>query len=201
MGRIISEFCATHPEISVQLTVTDRFVDMIAESYDLALRIGHLRESTLIARRLAKATAILCASPSYLARRGTPTTPDELLGHDISLFLPDGFAHFTMTNGKREFALHKAQLISNHYAPVRDALLSGLGIGNLATFTIIGDLAAGTLVPVLPEWSAGEFYVNLVYPERRNVPARISMFIEHLVEEFDPPPWDRTLQRRRSTHG
>ncbi len=194
MGRIISEFCATHADIRVELTVTDRFVDLIAEPYDLALRIGHLRESTLIARRLTKATAILCASPSYLARRGTPTRIEELAEHDLALFLPDSFTHFTLTNGKRSYDLSGAQqLVVNHYAPVRDAVLAGIGIGNLSTFSAASDLAAGTLVQVLPEWNAGEFYVNLVYPARRNVPARVSLFIEHLLMEFDPPPWERTV--------
>jgi len=198
MGRIISEFCATHADIRVELTVTDRFVDLIAESYDLALRVGHLRESTLIARRLTKATGILCASPSYLARRGTPTRIEELAEHDLALFLPDSFTHFTLTNGKRTFELSSAQqFVVNHYAPVRDAVIAGLGIGNLSTFSATNDLAAGTLVQVLPEWTSGEFFVNLVYPARRNVPARVSLFIEHLLMEFDPPPWERTVAWKR----
>ena len=192
LGKLISRFVAQHPDVNIDLSVTDRSVDLIEEGFDLAVRVGNLRESTLIARRIATVHGILCASPAYLAARGTPVNIGDLEDHEFCVFLPDAMQSFSLTDGVKTYDLPSTpRFSSNHYAPVKDALISGGGIGMLSSYSVTSDLATGKLVRVLPSWSTGSLDVSLVYPARRNVPPRLSLFVDHVLREFDPPPWER----------
>lgn len=196
LGNMISEFLAAHPDIYIELEATDRIVDLIEEGFDVAIRFGPLPESTLIARKLCTLEAGLYATPAYLARRGTPTTVEELEEHDRVLFTPTARVQsWTIVDTRNPDATYEfgrpARYASNNVGSVRDALLAGAGISALTDFVVAKDITAGTIVPVLPEWRGKAVDCHAVYPARQNLAPRIALFLDHLVRVFAPPPWTR----------
>ncbi len=191
LGAIIAEFIAAHADITVELDATDRVVDLIEDGYDVAVRFGQLPESTLIARKLATFAGFLCAAPSYLAKRGTPTAVEELDDHDKVLFLPSARSTgWTLTNGDQTFELGRpARFSSNNLAAVRDVVLAGGGISVMTEFMVACDIDQGKLVRLLPDWGARAIDVQAVYPARQNLPPRLTLFLEHLARSLNPPPW------------
>jgi DNA-binding transcriptional LysR family regulator len=191
LGSIIADFMAVHADINIELEASDRIVDLIEEGFDLAVRFGTLPESTLIARRLCSISAEMCASPAYLARRGTPTTIEELDEHDRVLFMPSPRTQtWTMTHGDQvyEFA-RPARFASNNVGAVYEAAAAGAGIAVLTDFMVASDCERGTLAYVLPDWTGRAIEVNAVYPARQNLPPRLSLFLDHLAKALAPPPW------------
>lgn len=191
LGAIIAEFIAAHADITVELDATDRVVDLIEDGYDVAVRFGQLPESTLIARKLATFAGVLCASPAYLAKRGTPTTVEELDDHDKVLFLPSPRSTgWTLVNGDQTYELGRpARFSSNNLAAVRDVVIAGGGISVMTEFMVACDIHAGTLVRLLPSWGARAIDVQAVYPARQNLPPRLTLFLDHLAKSLNPPPW------------
>lgn len=193
LGSIIASFLAAHPDVNVELDATDRVVDLIEEGFDLGFRFGALPESTLIAKKLGTFQGMLVASPAYLARRPAPTNIDELEDHDKILFLPNSRTQgWTLVNGDQSYELGRpARFTGTNFFSVRDAVLAGAGISMMAEFVVACDIAAGRLVRILPEWNGRVTEMNAVYPARQNLPPRLSLFLEHLVKSFNPPPWYR----------
>ncbi len=193
LGAIIAEFIATHSDITVELDATDRVVDLIEEGFDLAVRFGQLPESTLIARKLTTFDGILCAAPSYLAKRGTPTAIEELDDHEKVLFLPSARSTgWTLTNGDQTYEIGRpARFISNNLAAVRDVVLAGGGISVMTEFMVACDIQEGKLVSILPGWGGRAIEVQAVYPARQNLPPRLTLFLDHLAKSLNPPPWKR----------
>ena len=191
LGAIIADFIADHADITVELDATDRVVDLIEEGYDVAVRFGQLPESTLIARKLSTLTAVVCASPAYLAKRGTPKSVDELEDHEKVLFAPSArTTGWTLTNGDQTYELGRpARFISNNLGAVRDVVLAGGGIAVMSEFMVACDIHEAKLVRVLPEWTSRTFDVQAVYPARQNLPPRLQLFLDHLAKSLNPPPW------------
>ncbi len=191
LGLIVADFLAAHSDINLELEATDRIVDLIEEGFDLAVRFGTLPESTLIARRLCSISAVMCASPAYLARRGTPTTIEELDEHDRVLFTPGPRTQsWTMTHGDQVYEFGRpARFASNNVGACYEAALTGAGIALLTDFIVARDCERGTLVYVLPDWTGRAIEVNAVYPARQNLPPRLSLFLDHLAKALSPPPW------------
>src|SRR5262249_27428714 len=160
----------------------DRIVDLIEEGYDLAVRFGVLPESTLIARRLCRIDSLLVATPSYLARRGTPATVEDLDEHEHVLFTPSPRVQswpLTLGDATYEFG-RPARFSSNNVGAVYNAVLAGAGIAVLTEFMVAEDIAAGRLVSVLPTWRNRSVDAHAVYPARQNMPPRLALFLEHL---------------------
>ena len=195
LGAIIAEFIAAHADITVELDATDRVVDLIEDGYDVAVRFGQLPESTLIARKLATFAGLLCASPAYLAKRGTPATVEELDDHDKVLFLPNARSTgWTLINGDQTYELGRpARFSSNNLAAVRDVVLAGGGISVMTEFMVACDIHDGKLVRLLPSWGARAIDVQAVYPARQNLPPRLTLFLDHLAKSLNPPPWFHPL--------
>jgi DNA-binding transcriptional LysR family regulator len=194
LGEITASFLSDHPEINVELEATDRVVDLIDEGFDLAVRFGPMPESTLIARRLGGVALVLCAAPSYLARRGNPLTTDELDEHDHVLFTPSSRSQTWTLIGPGEAAYEfgrPARFASNNFGSVVDVARAGGGVALISEFMISADLKAGTLVPVLPQWKTRPSEVHAVYPARQNLPPRLTLFLDHLAKALNPPPWAR----------
>ena len=191
LGAIIAEYIADHPDITVELDAADRVVDLIEEGFDVAVRFGVLPESTLIARKLTTLNALLCASPAYLAKRGTPKTVDELEDHDKVLFAPSArTTGWTLQSGEATYELGRpARFISNNLGAVRDVVLAGGGIAVMTEFMVACDIHEGRLVRLLPEWTSRTFDVQAVYPARQNLPPRLQLFLDHLGKALNPPPW------------
>ena len=194
LGSIIADFLLQHPEINIELEATDRVVDLIEEGFDLAVRFGPMPESTLIARKLVTLQLLLCASPDYLARRGTPKTIDELEEHDHVLFTPTSRNQTWTLVGPNEQTYEfgrPARLASNNLGTVVDAARRGAGITLISEFMVTNEVQSGSLVPVLPEWKTRMTDAHAVYPARQNVPPRLTLFLEHLTKALNPPPWSR----------
>ncbi len=191
LGGIVAGFTAANPDVTVELEATDRVVDLIEEGFDVAVRFGALPESTLIARRLCKIESLLVATPAYLARRGTPATVEELDDHDHVLFTPNArIQSWPLVHGDATYEFGRpARFASNNVGAVRGAVLAGAGISVLAEFMVADDIAAGRLVPVLPEWRIRPTDAHAIYPARQNLPPRLSLFLDHLARSLDPAPW------------
>lgn len=189
---IVARFLRKHPTIKVEVSMTQRMVDLAEEGFDLALRAGPLRESSLIARRVGLMTAALYASPKYLKRRGTPKTLDELPSHDCVLFRPTrGAATWTLQGPSGEQAITvTGPLGLDEYNSVRRAAVLGAGIALLPSFLCGRELENGPLVRVLPDWAAPGGALHLVYPSARLVPQRVVLFREYLLRELGKTEWD-----------
>jgi DNA-binding transcriptional LysR family regulator len=190
----LSDFLSAYPEVSVELDLNDRVVDLVEEGYDLAIRIVRLRDSSLIARVLAPSRNILCAAPAYLARRGTPCQPEDLSGHDCLIYSYQATGdrwRFTGPGGERQVKIGGRVRANNGDALLR-AALGGLGIALLPSFICGEDLRAGRLLQLLPEWNQrGHADVSAVYPASRNLLPKVRVFIDFLAAHYGPTPyWD-----------
>jgi len=197
LGPVIAAFMARYREINVVLDATDRVVDLVDEGIDVAVRFSPPSEAGLTARRLCAIESGLVAAPSYLKRRGTPTTLDELEAHDRVLFLPSPRFHsWTLTDGSSTYEFGRpARLASNNFGAVHSAVLAGAGIAGMTDFIVARDIAEGRLVPVMPAWRGRAVDAHVVYPARAKLPPRLALFFEHLERSFDPVPWSASAAR------
>lgn len=199
LSGAIADFMALYPEVTVDMELSDRFVDLVEEGYDLAIRIGRLKDSSLVARRLCPARAVICASPDYLTRRGTPQTPADLSAHDCLIYTniqtPEQWTFRKMPGAEETQTIRIAgRLRANNGDALREAALHGQGLVLLPTF-IVGDaLAAGRLVPVLDAWLPPPNAVHAVYPANRHLSPKVRAFVDFVAGRFGPVPyWDSAL--------
>lgn len=191
-------FLARHPKLRLSIHLSDNVVDLVSEGFDLAIRIGALDDSRLVARRIAPNRRVLCASPDYLHRRGRPRTPGELADHDCLLLFGSGgrqdvWRLGTPTGGEVTVRV-QGRLDSNFGEVLRDASLAGEGIVIHSLWHVADDLRAGRLEVLLPDYPLATTAISAVMPQRRLVPPRVRAFTEFLIEEFgDDPPWERGL--------
>ena len=190
----LPDFLAAYPELSVEMHLSDRTVDLIEEGFDLAIRIGQLRDSSLIARRLAPMHRVVCAAPAYLDARGRPSHPRDLQNHEclIYSYLSSGREwRFQGAEGELRVAVHGRLEVNNG-----DALLAaarqGFGVVMLPTFLAAGDLKAGRLEPILQDWCEAEAgAIHAVFPASRNLSPKVRVFVDFLAHRFaGPPDWD-----------
>jgi len=186
LGCLLPPFLQRHREVTVEVDLSDRPVDLLSEGYDLALRIGVLEDSTLIARRLATIERLYCASPAYLAARGTPSHPEDLLDHDC---LPYGHHRQVQWRfngpGKSQVVNVTGRMRVNNGELLRDAAIAGLGITYLPTFIIGAALADGRLVPVLDHLRPEPLVLSAVYPQHRQSSRPVQALIEFLRERLE----------------
>lgn len=195
LGPALQGFLARFPGVTLELSLDDRQVDLVEEGLDVAVRIGRLQDSNLIARKIAPCRQVLCASPAYLAQRGEPERPEDLLEHSCVLYSllslprewrlvgPDGELHTVPINGSIQ---------SNNGLVNRAVALAGGGIVLLPTFYLGEQLRSGTLQPVLCKFKPQELAVYAVYPERRNLMPKVRAFVDFLATTFGPePPWEQ----------
>lgn len=186
-------FMALYPDLSVDLTISDRFVDLVEEGYDLALRITAEPGLNLVARRLAPIRRKICASPSYLASRGTPLSPSELKHHnclDYS-YLSTG-SYWRLRGPAGDIAVPvSGTLRMNDDEALSQAVLGGVGLALLPTFIVGKELQAGKLVEVLPGYVPTERFLYAVHLPNRHLPLKTRVFLDYLLERFGPDPyWD-----------
>lgn len=196
IAPLLPEFLARYPALRLSLDLDDRVVDLVGGGYDLAIRIGTLPDSSLVARPLARNRKVLCAAPDYLARHGTPRMPEDLAGHDgVLLFGSHGrqdLWHLRDAAGRETVIRMQARFESNLGEALRDAALSGLGIAMHSVWHVHDDLRAGRLQVVLPDYRLPAGGIHAVMPQRRMVPPRVTAVVDFLRERLgDPPPWER----------
>jgi len=184
LGPLIPLFHQQHPNVELQLVLSDQQVDPVRGGFDVTIRIASLPDSSLVARLLAPAPRIMVASPAYLARAGTPQTPKDLTNHQCLNYgyLQSGVS-LQLSNGKETQRVNvTGPLHANNGDLLAQAAQAGMGIALLPDFIVEDALAAGTLVPVLCEWQAPAISINAVYPSSRRVPQKTRAFIEFLVK-------------------
>ena len=194
IAPLLPDFLARHPDMQVSATLTDAVTDLVDHGFDLAVRIGRLGDSSLIARRLAPNHRLLCASPAYLARHGAPARPEALSGHACLVLGSQPVWRFDGPDGE---VTHRPRALieSNDGEVLRQAALAGAGLTLKSTWEVGPDLAAGTLVRVLADFPCpSDVAVHAVYPGRHHLSPRVRAFVDFLVDRFGPvPPWDRVL--------
>lgn len=192
----LREFLHAYPGIRLDLRLSDRIIDMAENAIDVAIRIGPLRDSAMVARKLAPSHLVLCASPGYLAERGAPQHPQDLAGHECLVL---GSMHpwpFRMPDGSSLAVRVKGQMASDNGEALRDASVAGLGIALQSTWAISEQLKDGRLVKVLPEYPiAVDAVVSAVYLNRSFLPPKTRAFIDFFAARFggDAPYWDAGL--------
>ncbi|OJH38884.1 hypothetical protein BON30_21935 [Cystobacter ferrugineus] len=194
LAAALGDFVAAHPAVTLDIGLTDQFVDLMAEGHDLALRIGQLGDSSLMARRLAPCRMVACASPEYLQRHGAPESPEALARHDCLYYTATaGPGRWRFVRKKREHVVQvTGGVIANSMDLLRVLAVSGRGIVLGPTFVLGADLASGRLVPVLDGYELPALTIHAVYPPGRNVPAKVRAVIDFLATRFGPEPsWDR----------
>ena len=194
LAGAVVRFQARHPGIQVEVDTSDRFVDIVQDGFDIAVRIAALKDSTLIARRIVTVRHAVCASPAYLAERGRPETPAELAGHEGVVYsYKDEDAYWTFRDGV--VAKPPSRLRLNNGDVIRQAVIAGAGLAYLPTFVIADAVARGELEIVLAQHVREPIAMHAVFPASQHVPARVRAFIDFLVEEFgDEPAWDRKIE-------
>ena len=182
---------ARHPQVSFDVTLSDRVVDIVDEGFDLAIRITQLQNSSLISRRLASTRMVLCASPTYLARQGTPVHPSELVQHHILAYSYWSSRDEWAFDGPDGVVVVKTTpcLRSNNGDTCRAVALAHEGIILQPSFMVGADLAAGTLVELCPGYRALEMGIHAVYSSRKHVAPKVRLLIDFLVEHFAEPRW------------
>lgn len=188
----LGPFMRDNQDLSINLVLSDDFVDIVGEGFDLAIRIAELSDSSLVARRLAPVQRFLVAAPSYLAERGVPTCLADL---DRHVCLPAHNHEPWRLEGPDGPLLYRPDgpLATNSSEVLRQAVIAGIGIALRSTWDVGPELASGRLVRVLPYYQASKnVAVHAVYPSRRFLPAKVRLFIDYLATLYAPTPyWDR----------
>lgn len=189
-AMMTTDFCAIYPEVTMDLHMTHRMVDLVEEGFDVAIRVTEPQDSSLIARRLAAAPLKAVAAPSYLNAHGTPSRPEDLRHHDClidSNFRDRGRWHFEQ-EGERVVVEVSGPFQVNSPLLVRDLAIEGHGIALVPAFVIHDALDSGCLVSVLDGMLAFNWSVFAVYPQRRYLPGKVRAFIDHLAESLSKSP-------------
>jgi DNA-binding transcriptional LysR family regulator len=195
-----------HPEVRVEAHLQDRFVDLIDEGIDLAVRIGKLADSELVAWPVSSCTLVACAAPEYLARRGTPKSPSELTAHDRIGYLgvvSTAPWSFKPHDGDAISITEPCRLLANNPQLMAGAAAAGLGIAYGPSFAFAAHLEQGTLVQVLATYATPSLPIHAITPSARHVPQKVRVFRDRLVAAFggDNTPWERWRNRGSARAG
>lgn len=198
LAPAIPLFLARHPEVKLDITINDQPLASLEEGVDLAIRIGALDESSMVARRICNLERVICAAPSYLAKYGTPRTPDDLQQHNCLWITSLPVLRrwpFDTDDGIRVVHID-GNVIANNAETVLQLTIAGVGITRL-TDVIVGDaIRRGELVPILTDWHHVEpVPLYATYPSGRNLSPKIRAMVEFLVDQFGSAPWRRVAER------
>lgn len=200
LADAVARFSLRNPLLQPSLHVDDALLDPIRHGFDLTIRVGGIPDTSgLSLRKLAPCRAVLCASPGYLAARGMPARPEDLMAHQCLHFshLTDGTSWQFTRGGEEVMVRVNAGFTSNNGLVLQQAALRGLGIVYSTTFLAWQDLLDGKLVRVLPEWELPLNDLTALYPSGRQVSPKVRALIDFLIDEYQPqPPWDAALANR-----
>ena len=198
LAEALTGFAGRYPEITVDLELTDAFVDLVDSGIDVAVRITSMQDSTLIARQLAPSRGMVVASPDYLARHGVPAHPRDLRNHNCMIYTlapnPGTWNFRTADGGARPIQV-QGSMRSNNGEVLREAAIAGQGIVMNPTFITYRAIRDGRLVPLLCDFDLPQSGIHAVYPNRRHLSPKVRAFIDFLGDHFgDPPYWDRHIE-------
>ncbi|HTD04416.1 LysR family transcriptional regulator [Undibacterium sp.] len=207
LGRILPEYLRRYPNVKLDISLSDRVVNLVDEGYDLGIRIGRIQDSSLIARKIAPARLILCASPAYLEKYGTPLAPQDIerqqhvclrysyaTSPDVWTFVKAGKTHAVKLSGS---------VTANNGDILREAAIGGMGLAMQPSFIVGNDIRNKKLVHLLPDYVPPASMIQAVYASRQHLSAKVRTFVDYLIEQFgDQPCWDnfdneeKTKQRK-----
>lgn len=191
LAALWGRFAAQNPQVSLDIVLSDRVVDLVEEGYDLVIRIARLPDSSLVSRPLARTRMVLCASPRYLAQRGTPTHPHALAQHDVvsyTYWSSGDVWSFQGERGEVSVRTH-SRIHANNGDTCRAAALADQGIVMQPDFLVYADLRSGALVELMPQFKAVELGIFAVYATRKQLPLKVRRLVDFLVEALQVPPW------------
>lgn len=190
LGDLVAGFIQAYPEVVLDVSLSDRKVDLIEEGFDLAIRAGTLDDSSLVARRLGPATMVVVASGAYLARKGTPLVPQDLRDHTCLRYDQGSLASWRFADDVH--VLVDGPLVSNNGDILRAAAVAGLGLVYMPRFIVGDDVRTGKLVSVLEPHVQSLGGIWAIYPANRHLSAKVRAFVDYAVQWLgDVPPWER----------
>jgi DNA-binding transcriptional LysR family regulator len=200
LGPAIFDFARRHPDLELALDYDDRMVDLVRHGYDVGIRIGALKDSSLVVRKLCDIRRVVCCSPVYARAKGLPGSIADLAAHDGI-----DYAHVhagqlwqfgpRRQGGKAASVVVRSRIVANNGEAMRDAAIAGLGLAMLPLFVAAPALRDGRLIPVLPDDAPAPYGLFAVYPPTRHVAAKVRAFIDHFAQSFKPPPpWETGLE-------
>lgn len=184
-------FMSRHPDVVLDVTLSDRMVDLVEEGFDAAIRIARLPSSSLVSRKLSSTRLVLCASPRYLKTHGTPRHPSDLAKHTVLAYSLLSSGESWEFDGPDGHVAVKVQprMRTNSGDTCRAVALQHLGIIIQPSFLVAEELRSGALVEVMPRWRSLEFGIYAVYPSRKHVPPKVRLLIDHLVAALKKKTW------------
>ncbi|EIF30033.1 transcriptional regulator [Burkholderia sp. Ch1-1] len=206
LGEVAARYMEDHPHVNVEVLLGDRYVDLIDAGVDVAIRIGKLEDPGLVTRRLAPCRMVVCASPAYLKRHGTPRKPDDLLRAQRLAF-SEAVSAGDWTLHDRQNRAHvidgPCRMTANNTQMLLASAIAGAGIVYGPTFVFGAHIRSGELVALLPAYRAADLTIQAVYPSARRIPLKVRRFVDYLAETFgDEPPWDRKeMPQKRGCSG
>lgn len=187
----VQEFLKRHQDVSVTLDLSDRLVDLVNEGFDCGIRLGELADSTLVSVRLGEMRRVVVGAPEYLARRGTPQTPDDLAQHDCLALGPQrgwtfrtSLSHGAASTVKTRSIRVKGPMACNDGVVLAEWARAGVGLAWRSMWEVGDDLQSGRLVSVLDDWAAAPVGIYAVFPERRHLPLKVRAFVDFLKEAY-----------------
>jgi DNA-binding transcriptional LysR family regulator len=198
----LAAFTRRHPEVVLDIAMTDQFVDPVANEVDVLVRVAEPGALNFVGRKLAENRRVVCAAPAYWKRRGKPERPEDLSGHDCLRYsyLSSGNSWvLTGADGVRHDVAVKGPLRVNNIHALRTAALDGMGVIMVATWLVGPDVRAGRLTTVLDDYVPAAPPIHVLYPPGRHLSPKVRVFVDFLVALFTPTaPWDRASARARS---
>lgn len=193
LARAVADYLALYPEVTVELNVADRAVNLIEERVDLAIRIAGELDPNLVARRIAPCRSVICASPGYLQRFGTPSHPLSLQDHNCLTYTNFGRSEWRFRNslGEETNVEIRGNLTANEATILMQASLAGAGVAQLPTYLANPEIESGALIKLFPEWEPPELAIWGVYLSRQHLPAAVRTMLDFLADHFgDAKPWE-----------
>jgi DNA-binding transcriptional LysR family regulator len=195
LGPVLAEFSRAHPQVTLDLAFDDRYVNLVEEGFDVAIRIGKLVDSSLVARKLGATRLVVCAAPSYLAEHGEPEVPEDLAAHNCLLYSYLATANvwrFTAPDGREISIAVGGNLRANNGIVEAEAAVAGMGVLMTPTFYVGPLIRAGKLRQILTRYSGPEIGIYAVYPQREHVPPKVRVFVDFLARRFGRKPhWEK----------
>jgi DNA-binding transcriptional LysR family regulator len=199
VAPVLAELAMHHPKLEIDVSYSDRFVDLIGERFDAAIRIGTLEDSSLVARRIAPVRSVIVASPDYLARTGRPQNPGDLAAHECLIYTGRAVPDWRFRAGKRWISIRpEGRLRADSGEAILRWAIAGLGVADAPSFLVSDAVESGALEPLLLDYPMPEHGLHVVRPPGAYVPGKVRVLIDALVERFGgEPDWDGCLMRSR----
>jgi len=188
IAHLLPQFQALYPEVTIELYLTEKYSEIIAEGFDISLRMGELPDSGLVMQRLCHVEAVCCASPNYLDKNGTPKALTELAHHDCIVWRTDDSQEADIWMLQRDHQTEKvrvkSKVITNDHSAIKSILLNDGGISILPSYIAADEIKRGELVALLTHYDPLSFPISILYPQRENVPAKTRAFVAFLKENI-----------------